>query len=235
VVVIQPIFAPHRHWIAVNRIVQSPSELDGISSSRLLPLTAAQLGVWFAHNIDPTSPAFNIGEYIEICGSIDPELFEQALRQVVAEAQTLRVRVEEQHPGEPRQIVEAEVAWSLPFIDVSAETDPKSAAVAWMNAELARPVDLKRGPLFCFALFKASPTRFYWYTRYHHIILDGFGMWLVARRAAAVYSTLRLGSGSDDDGFGPLALLIEQDTSYRASERLADDREYCREFMSYRL
>ena len=199
-----------------------------------MPLTAAQLGIWFAHNIDPTSPAYNIGEYIEICGSIDPELFEQALRQVVSEAETLRVRVDEQQPGEPRQIVESEIAWSLPFIDVSAETDPKSAAEAWMNADLATPLDLKRGPLFCFALFKASPARFYWYTRYHHIILDGFGMWLVARRAAAVYSALRLGSGSDGDGFGALSLLIEKDTSCRDSERLAEDRQYWREYLADR-
>ena len=57
-----------------------------------------------------------------------------------------------------------------------------------MKADLAQPIDPTRGPLFGFALFKASATRFFWYARYHHIVLDGFGMWLVARRVAEVYT-----------------------------------------------
>ena len=64
-----------------------------------------------------------------------------------------------------------------------------------MKADLARPIDPTRGPLFGFALFKASATRFFWYARYHHIVLDGFGMWLVARRVAEVYTALCAGTG----------------------------------------
>ena len=90
--------------------------------------------------------------------------------------------------GEPAQTVGEPTAWSLPIIDVSAEPDARRAAETWMKADLAQPIDPVRGPLFGFALFKASATRFFWYARYHHIVLDGFGMWLVARRVAEVYS-----------------------------------------------
>jgi hypothetical protein len=118
-----------------------------------LPLSSAQLGIWFAQKIDPTSAAYTIGEYIEIDGVLDPALFERALRQVVDAAETLRVRIVEQS-GEPKQIVEPVVDWSLPVIDVSAEADPRAAAEAWMKLDLARPVELTKGPLFGFALFK---------------------------------------------------------------------------------
>ena len=40
------------------------------------------------------------------------------------------------------------------------------------------PVD---GPLFTYALFKAAPDRFFWYSRYHHVVMDGFGFALVAQ------------------------------------------------------
>ena len=125
------------------------------------------------------------------------------MRQVVAEAQSLRLRFSEE-AGEPRQFVGEPTAWSLPIIDVSGETDARAAAEAWMKADLARPIDPVRGPLFGFALFKASATRFFWYARYHHIVLDGFGMWLVARRVADVYTALCAGQASQGDAFGSL-------------------------------
>ena len=148
-----------------------------------IALSSAQLGIWFAQKIAPSSPAFNIGEYVEIDGPVVLPLLEQALRQVVSEAETLRLRFSAQN-GEPAQVVGRDVAWPLPFIDLSGEPDARAAALAWMKADLARPIDPEVGPLFGFALFKASDTRLFWYARYHHIVLDGFGMWLVCRRVA---------------------------------------------------
>ena len=76
-----------------------------------LALSSAQLGIWFAQKLDPSSPAYNIGEYVEIDGPVVLPLFERALRQVVAEADTLRLRFSEE-AGEPRQMVGANAAWS---------------------------------------------------------------------------------------------------------------------------
>ena len=95
-----------------------------------------------------------------------------------------------------------------------------------MKADLARPIDPVRGPLFGFALFKASATRFFWYARYHHIVLDGFGMWLVARRVADVYTGLCAGRAADGDALGSLTALLNEDAAYLASEQFAKDRQY---------
>ena len=191
----------------------------------VLPLSSAQLGIWFAQQIDPSNPVYNIGEYLEIGGVIDPLLFERALRQVVAETEALRVRLVEDAEG-PRQIIDASPAWSMPIIDVSAETDAHVAAETWMKADLARPIDPTRGPLFGYALFKASADRFFWYARYHHIVMDCFGMSLVAQRLAEVYSGLADGHSVGDGSFGAFAALLEQDAAYRASEQFAHDRQY---------
>ena len=168
---------------------------------------------------------YNIGEYIEIHGSIDPLLFERALGQVVSETETLRVQFIVQ-AGEPRQVVAASAAWSMPVIDVSAATDARATAEAWMKADLARPIDPTRGPLFGFALFKASPDRFFWYARYHHIIMDAFGMWLVARRLAQVYTRLSNGRSVPEEPSCSLAVLLNDDAAYRAADQLAIDRKF---------
>ena len=198
-----------------------------------LALSSAQLGIWFAQKIEPSSPAYNIGEYIEIDGPLVLPLFERALRQVVAEAQSLRLQFSEE-AGEPTQFIGEPTAWSLPIIDISGEPDARSAAETWMKADLAQPIDPPRGPLFGFALFKASATRFFWYARYHHIVLDGFGMWLVARRVAEVYGGLCAGESSQGDAFGPLSGLLNEDAAYRASAQLDQDRHYWRDALAAR-
>ena len=38
---------------------------------RLLDPSSAQLGIWFAHRLNPDSAAYNIGEYLEIEGALD--------------------------------------------------------------------------------------------------------------------------------------------------------------------
>ena len=174
--------------------------------------------------IQPSS-AYNIGEYLEIRGSIEAKLFERALRQVVNETEALHVHITE-HAGDPRQVIGNPPAWSMPFIDVSAETDARAAAESWMQADLARPIEPTLGPLFGYALFKASDDRFFWYARYHHIIMDGFGMWLVARRLAHVYTQLSIGRSTHDGLPGALAGLLEEDAAYRKSELFARDRQY---------
>src|SRR5215469_11291005 len=154
-----------------------------------LPLSAAQLGVWFAQKIDPVNPIYNIGQWTEIHGPVDSTLFKAALKQAVIDTEAFRVRFIEEIDG-PRQVIDPLSELLVSLLDVSAELDPRAAAEAWMKADLAKPVDLLHGPLFCFVLFKAAPDRFFWYQRGHHIVMDGFGAALFERRVADIYTAL---------------------------------------------
>src|SRR5882672_8696912 len=99
-----------------------------------LPLTTAQRGLWFSQKITPGA-IMNIAESVEICGPIKPEIFQQSLHQVVAEAEQLRVRIVEQG-GRPRQILRPVYPFDFPYIDMSREADPRAAIEAWMIAEV---------------------------------------------------------------------------------------------------
>ncbi|HEY7248818.1 MAG TPA: condensation domain-containing protein, partial [Xanthobacteraceae bacterium] len=229
----------------MNKYVNPGTELyagsgDGLQldwaqagNADVLPMSAAQLGIWFAQHLGAQSAAYNIGEYLEIAGPIDPILFERALQVLISETETLRVRISDD-AIEPRQIVASSLAWSLPIIDVSGETDPRKTAEAWMRSDLGRPIDLVQGPLFAFALFKAAPGRFFWYARYHHLVMDGCGMWLVARRVAQLYNQLGAGPGTKLDSAGSLRTLLALDASYRSSERFGQDQKYWREYLGQR-
>src|SRR6266404_3251908 len=200
--------------------------VDAINnSSQILPLTAAQAGMWFAQKFSSPDSIFNLAESIEIHGPIDPALFEAALRQVGIEAETVRVRFIEQSDG-PRQMISPTSDTTFPFIDVSSEPDPRAAAESWMMAELTRPVDLLTGQLWACALFKAAPDHYFWYHRSHHIVMDGFTGGLFARRVAEIYTALAEGRSPGEATVGPLDLLLEEETRYRSSERFARDRQY---------
>ncbi len=195
-----------------------------------LPLTAAQSGIWFAQKLDPENPIYSAGEYLEIHGAVDTVLFESALRQTVAEAEALRVVLSEED-GRLWQTVRLD-AWEPHIADLRGERDPRAAAEAWMRADLAVPVDPMRDPLFRFALFQEADDRFLWFYRYHHVVVDGYTVAMVARRVADVYSALVAGEPTGKSPFAPLRELVADDAAYRASEQFADDRRFWAERLS---
>lgn len=124
-----------------------------------LPLTGAQAGIWFAQQLDPDNPIYNTGEYVEINGAIDVNIFKTALERVLMEAASLHARFEEGADG-PKQIINPPFEAAIDVIDVSSEADPKEAALRLMQTDLAEPVDMAAGPLFRDILFQAGPERF---------------------------------------------------------------------------
>ncbi|MGO4851078.1 condensation domain-containing protein, partial [Inquilinus sp. 2KB_12] len=191
----------------------------------LFPLTAAQSEIWLAEMLTPGTAQYNVAEYLELHGPIDPVLFEMALRLVVAEAESLNVAFIDEGNG-PRQILDPAADWPFPVIDVSSESDPMATVEAWMQADLARPVNLIGGPLFTYALFRAGPDRVFWYQRYHHILIDGVGAALIASRLADVYTALVEGREPGPTPFGPFRDLVAADAEYRTSKAFLRDQGY---------
>ena len=111
----------------LNRNFCHGLQIGWVQNNNMFPLSAPQLGIWFAQQINPSTAAYNFGEYIEICGSVDPLLFEQALQRVIVEAETLRLKIIDHMDG-PRQIIAPPSPWSMPIIDLSAEPDARAAA-----------------------------------------------------------------------------------------------------------
>ncbi|MEC1620315.1 non-ribosomal peptide synthetase [Bacillus mojavensis] len=188
-------------------------------------LTGAQSGIWFAQQLDPDNPIYNTAEYIEINGPIDISFFEEALRHVIKEAESLHVRFGEDMDG-PWQMMNPSPDVQLQVIDVSSEPNPEKTALHWMKADLAKPVDLQHDPLFREALFKAGPQRFFWYQRIHHIAIDGFGFSLIAQRVAHAYTALAGGRSADDRSFGSLQDILAEDAEYRSSDTYEEDRQF---------
>ncbi|MEU9291696.1 amino acid adenylation domain-containing protein, partial [Streptomyces sp. NPDC048275] len=187
-----------------------------------------------AQQLAPDSPLYNCATYFEISGRVsggdsgrvDTALLTEAVRRTVAETEALRVRFAEDD-DELWQIVEP-AGDDIPvhILDVAAEPDPDAAARAWMDDDLATPVDLRSGPLYTHALFHTGESRSLLYFRHHHIALDGYGQAVYCRRLAQTYTALAAGQEPPASRFRPLAEIVGQDHDYRTSPRHDADRAY---------
>jgi len=207
--------------------------MRNIGNDTIRPLSSAQFGIWVAQRLDLGSPAYNIAEYFDILGPVDPERFEKALRRVVAEADALHIRVVESDKG-PQQYSDPDIDWVMPFIDVSTEPAPRVAAEAWMYEDMGRVADLTCDPLFGYALFRAAPDRFFWYQRYHHLCNDGYGGALIAQRLAELYSAVAENRASESTKQLSWFNLLDNEEDYRLSVHYARDRDYWRKQLTAR-
>ena len=136
-------------------------------------LTSGQLGIWYAQQLAPDNPVYNLGDCLEICGDLNVDAFEEALRRSLEEADAFRLRFRVEG-GEPRQYLDDLAGHAIEVLDLSAQPDPRASAEAWMEADLGRPVSLVGGPLSAHVVFKLSAGCHLWYQRVHHIALVGF-------------------------------------------------------------
>jgi len=187
-------------------------------------LSVAQSSIWTAQAIDPASPAFNIAEYVDIRGPLRVDLFAFALRQLVNESDALRLRISV-HPEGAQQSVVAFPDWEMLFVDLSSDADPVAAANVWMHEDLELPLHLDQSPLFLYALLRLGPERFFWYVRYHHLCMDGFGGALIAKRVAQIYSALAQNGSVPPSSFHSSIDLLDEEEKYRCTE-LSRDRAY---------
>ncbi|MDT0305134.1 condensation domain-containing protein, partial [Streptomonospora wellingtoniae] len=213
-----------------------------------MALTGAQRGVYYAHHVasaggSDAAGRYNVGQYIDLPGRLDPALLRAALECTVAETDALRTVVADggAQPGgagaagadaereEPHQVVHPELPWDGPLLeeaDLTGREDPRGAALALMRADMAAPVDLAAGPLHRFVLYRIGPERHLWFQRFHHIVADAYAITTFTRRVAEVYTALASGGSSPERRFGGLSAVVAEEEDYAASERRAADREY---------
>jgi non-ribosomal peptide synthetase component F len=191
------------------------------------PLTRGQLDIWLAQETGHFDPDWHIVAFAVIQGKVVPEFLEQAVRQVVAEAEPVRATIFETD-GQvfQRPIDDPHVA--VPFYDLRHFPDPIQEAYRLAESIRRTPMP-PTGPLFRFALFRTAPDQFYWLLCFHHLVTDGFGTVLFGNRVAAVYSALLSDTPVAPTFFGSLQDLVGWEAEYEASENYSEDLAYWRE------
>ncbi len=193
-------------------------------------LTEAQSGLWYAQQLDPDNPVFNVAHAIEMTGRLDVAAFEQAVAQAIGETEALALRIETTTEG-PRQRVDRAFRPDLEHFDLSASDDPLARAHAAMRADRRTPLDPARDRLAAIKLFTLGPDHYLWYVRVHHLAADGYGMTLLTDRVGELY-TARIRQREAAAAFPSFDVVLADDASYRGSEQRTADAEFWRRAFS---
>jgi len=192
--------------------------------SAAYPLVAAQPGIWMAEQLSDLPNAWSVAHYVELTGPVDAPLLAKAVAAGMMQADTLRMRFTEDN-GEIAQWVDESIILPEPqIVDLRANPDPHAAALAQMQADLNQNLRVDSGqPLAFHLLIQVADNRWYWYQRYHHLVVDGFSFPAITRQIVAIYRAWSNGKATPESPFTPFAEVAEEYQRYRDSEAYTRD------------
>src|SRR6185503_12123823 len=92
--------------------------IERVPRPEFLPLSYAQQRLWFIHQLDPTSAAYNIPLAVRLTGSLDIAALRATLTEIVRRHEALRTTFLV-HDGEPQQIIHPPSQVELPIMDLT--------------------------------------------------------------------------------------------------------------------
>ncbi|PCQ44427.1 enterobactin non-ribosomal peptide synthetase EntF [Citrobacter freundii] len=195
-----------------------------------LPLVAAQPGIWMAEKLSTLPSAWSVAHYVELTGELDALLLAKAVVAGLEQADTLRMQFSEDN-GEVWQWVDPALTFAQPeIIDLREKSNPHEVARALMQADLQQDIRADGNkPLVFHQLLQVGDKRWYWYQRYHHLLVDGFSFPAITRQIAAIYRAWLDGESTPDSPFTPFAEVVEENQQYRQSDAWQRDGAFWRD------
>lgn len=158
----------------------------------VLPLSAAQLGLWFLWRAQPESAAYNIPVALRLRGPLVAEALHDALAHAAARHPALRTRFVERAGSLPGQRIAPVTPFELPVVDLSAGRDEAARlahATKLTDDDALAPFDLGAArPLWRTRLIRLADDDHVLSLVVHHIVSDGHSidLWLDDIRATYV-------------------------------------------------
>ncbi|WP_415976037.1 amino acid adenylation domain-containing protein [Rhodococcus sp. 077-4] len=199
--------------------IAGPTDEDG-----RFPLSAAQMNIYLAQQLAPDVP-FTIAQYVEIRGDIDPSMLIRATDIACRQLESPAVRIGSDD-GHPYQWVDLRVPYAMIYRDYRDRELPVEDAQRYMDEQYRRPVDLVRDQLIASEIIQVGDSHYYWYSRAHHIVMDGLGAISVQERTAAVYTALITGTEIPKTRAIGVREIYDYEAAYPNSSRYDTDRQY---------
>ncbi|MEU6575140.1 amino acid adenylation domain-containing protein [Streptomyces sp. NPDC046805] len=156
-----------------------------------VPLSSAQLRLWFIHRLESTSAAYSLPLAVHLTGRLDAAALEAALRDVFARHENLRT-VFPELDGQPYQLV-LPVEKAFPSLPVEQVDDIDCALRTHAGALFDPTTEV---PLRAH-LLRVAPTEHVLLLTMNHIGSDGWSMRPLARDLGVAYAARRAGQAPD--------------------------------------
>lgn len=159
---------------------------DGPTIERLgnttAPLSFAQQRLWFLHELDPQSTAYNMPVAMRLIGELRIEALQSAVDEVVIRHEALRTTFQSTG-GDPMQVISGESHVDISVLELGSETE----LLERIATLVSEPFDLSEGPLLRVHLIKLAEAEHVLLMMMHHIVSDGWSMSILFRELASFY------------------------------------------------
>jgi amino acid adenylation domain-containing protein len=167
-------------------------DADGV-----LPLSAAQLGLWFLWRAQPESAAYNIPVSLRLRGRLAVDALAEAFAQAAARHPALRTRLVERADGMPGQRLEPVGRSEWRVIDLTTEPSRVAHAAALTNDDALMPFDLLNSScLWRVRLIRLADDDHVLSLVIHHIVSDGHSIDLWLDEIRTSYVALAFGTAA---------------------------------------
>ncbi|MBV8887447.1 MAG: non-ribosomal peptide synthetase, partial [Chroococcidiopsidaceae cyanobacterium CP_BM_RX_35] len=162
-----------------------------------LPLSFGQQHLWFLHQFEPDSSAYNMPVVIRLTGVLNVEALEQSLVEIVRRHEILRTTFPLVN-GQPSQVISPNISLKLPIIDLREIPLERREDEAHLRAtkEARQPFDLIRGPVLRVKLLRLSAAEHLLVWNMHCIVCDGSSADLFYRELTTLYAAISVGKPS---------------------------------------
>jgi amino acid adenylation domain-containing protein/non-ribosomal peptide synthase protein (TIGR01720 family) len=166
----------------------APAAILRAARDRPLPLSFAQLRLWFLDRLEPGSAAYNIPAALRMQGRLSVPALAASLDEIVRRHEALRTSFA-MAGEEPVQVIAPPLPLPLPVVDLAAlpAAARQAAAGRLMAADARRPFDLGSGPLVRLTLLRLGAEEHLALASMHHIVSDGWSVGLFIHEVAALY------------------------------------------------
>ncbi len=139
------------------------------------PASLIQEQFWVLHQLEPSSPAYNVPCVSSLEGELDPSVLEAALQSVIRRHAVFRATFYLDEEGTLRQKAGSWRPVPLPQEDLRSRmcnNGGEDLLEQAVKKEIARPFDLAAGPPLRFRLFRTGDRAYVLAITAHHIVFD---------------------------------------------------------------
>lgn len=176
-------------------------KIDKTNVLELLELSGVQKGMLFHYLRDDTGNIYNVQVSLQLEGTLDPVLLQQAFVRIQGEHEVLRSVFEWERISTPVQIVLKETPLAFQYVDVSmhAANDIPGLVEQCTAQDFAVRFDLASLPMRV-TLIRQSANSFILTITHHHILYDGWSTGILIKALFDAYGQLAGGRGAVQAG-----------------------------------
>ncbi len=186
---------------------------------REIPLHPAQHDVYTDQLVNGNSPLYNVGGYICLKGPLDHLRFLKMVNDApgIFDAFTMRFNLEAADFSV--YFNEAIKDFQVDLKDLSSEHDPAARAFEWMQNDFNQPLKITPDTVpYKQVLIKLSDGEYWFYGKYHHLVMDGYGFIVWVKYLADKYRAIK-SSNEVEFTFPSYKAEVEKAAADHQSER----------------